>query len=231
MSVGIVADELSVVEPYYLAGAETLLQHLLHLCLRHGLVAVGRHKTHARGEHRAASVALDRATFEHKVVVVDTFATEHSATEHSATEQRAVDKIVLIGSKLLAPSVETEVEKAAGGYGILAVVTHRLLGWCSRDCCSLYVNAAAFCCGDERDEGVVASPSVVVVALVDAHVLHLLGRKTILKLCTHRIRMLCGDDKRLVMSHSLGYLHESFGDIVEVRKPVGILVRPCELHA
>jgi len=108
---------------------------------------------------------------------------------------------------------------------------HRLLGWCSRDCCSLYVNAAAFCCGDERDEGMVASPSVVVVALVDAHVLHLLGRKTLLKLFAHRVWMLCGDDKRLVMSHSLGYLHESFGDVVEVRKPVGILVRPCELHA
>ena len=226
MSVGVVADELSVVEPYYLAGAESLLQHLLHLCLRHGLVAVGRHKAYARGEHRAASVALDRTAFEHKVVVVDTL-----ASEHSASMERTVDEVVLIGSELLAPSVETEVEKAAGGYGILAAVTHRLLSWCSRDCCSLYVNAAAFCCGDERDEGMVASPSVVVVALVDAHVLHLLVRKTLLKLCTHRVWMLCGDDKRLVMSHSLGYLHESFGDVVEVRKPVGILVRPCELHA
>ena len=169
MSVGVVADELSVVEPYYLAGAEALLQHLLHLCLRQGLVAVGRHKAYARGEHRAASVALDRTTFEHKVVIVDTL-----ASEHTVTEQRAVDKIILVGSELLAPSVETKVEKSAGGYGILAVVTHRLLGWCSRDCCSLYVDVAASCCGDERDEGMVASPSVVVVALVDAHVLHLL---------------------------------------------------------
>ena len=148
MSVGVVADELSVVEPYYLTGAESLLQHLLHLCLRQGLVAVGRHKAYARGEHRAASVALDRTTFEHKVVIVDTL-----ASEHTVTEQRAVDKIILVGSELLAPSVETKVKKATGGYGILA---------------------AAFCCRDERDEGMVASPSVVVVALVDAHVLHLL---------------------------------------------------------
>ena len=247
MSVGVIADELSVVEPYYLTSAETFLQHLLHLSLCHGLVTVGCHKAYACGEHRAASVALYRTTLEHEVVVVDTF-----ATEHATSVKRAVDEVVLVGSELLAPSVEAEVEQATGDYGILAVVTHRLLGWCSRDCCTPYVNAVvscpllgwcsrdcctpyvntvASCCRDERDEGVVACPSVVVVALVDAHVLHLLGRKTLLKFFTHRVWMLCGDDKRLVMSHSLGYLHESFGDVVEVRKPVGILVRPCELHA
>lgn len=93
------------------------------------------------------------------------------------------------------------------------------------------MNVVAFYCRNERDEGVVACPSVVVVTLVDAHVLHLLGRKALLELCTHCIGMLSSDDKRLVMSHSLGYLHEGFCDVIKVRKPVGILVRPCELHA
>ena len=130
MSVSIIAYELSVVEPYNLASAKTLLKHLLYLILSHRLIAMGSHKANARCENSSPTVALYRATLEHKVVIIHTL-----TLEHALMEQCAVDKIVLVGSKLLAPSIETEVEQAA---------------W-SRDIRRR----------NKRKEGMVACPSVV----------------------------------------------------------------------
>ena len=78
VAVGVVADELSVVKPYYLACTQTLLEHSFHLCLCHRLIAVGSHKAYACSEHGAATVALYRTALKHKVVIVDTLTAEHT---------------------------------------------------------------------------------------------------------------------------------------------------------
>ena len=188
-----------MVEPYNLASAKTLLKHLLYLILSHRLIAMGSHKANARCENSSPTVALYRATLEHKVVIIHTL-----TLEHALMEQCAVDKIVLVGSKLLAPSIETEVEQAA---------------W-SRDIRRR----------NKRKEGMVACPSVVVVALVYAHTAHLLIAQAVLKLLAHTLGIFGGNDKRLVLSHSLCYLNECLGDVVEIRTPIGGLVWPSELH-
>ena len=76
----------------------------------------------------------------------------------------------------------------------------------------------------------VACPCVVVVALDDAHTAHLVVAQAILKQLAHTLGVLGSDDKRLVLCHSLCYLHEGFGYVVEIRKPVGFLMRPRKLH-
>ena len=78
VAVGVVADELSVVKPNYLACTQTLLEHSFHLCLRHRLITMRSHKAYACSEHGAATVALYRTALKHKVVIVDTFAAEYT---------------------------------------------------------------------------------------------------------------------------------------------------------
>lgn len=78
VAVGVVADELSVVKPYYLSSTQTLLEHSFHLCLCHRLITVGSHKAHTCSEYRAPAVALYRTALKHKVVIVDTFAAEYT---------------------------------------------------------------------------------------------------------------------------------------------------------
>ena len=76
MSVGVVANELTMIEPYNLACTKTLQKRLLYLLSCHWLVAMWRHKAHTGSEDGTASVALYRATLKHKVVIINAFAVE-----------------------------------------------------------------------------------------------------------------------------------------------------------
>ena len=69
---------------------------------------MGRQQALAGGEHRSASVALDRAALEHEVQLAPV-----GASHRSAVVEAAVDGIVLVRLKLPAPSVEAEVEQQA----------------------------------------------------------------------------------------------------------------------
>jgi len=70
MSVGVVARQGLVVEPYYSVGTEPAFQFLLNLLLSQGLISVGCHQAAAGGVDGTPSVALDGASLEYEVVVV-----------------------------------------------------------------------------------------------------------------------------------------------------------------
>ena len=69
MTVGVVADEASVLQPDHALGTQILLQTIVYLLLGQRLVAVGCHQTTTGGEDGASSVALNAAALEHKVQV------------------------------------------------------------------------------------------------------------------------------------------------------------------
>ena len=167
------------------------------------------HEADACGENGALAVALYGSSFKDKVVIIGTF-----ATEHSLTVKRTVDEVVLVGCKLLAPAIKTKVEQAAS------------CAFCIRrfGCGALVVSR------DKGDEGMVACPSVVIVTLVYAHTVHLFFVKVVAEHLAHLFRILGGYHERLIMSYGLGQLKEGLGDVLQIRTPVCILVRPSELH-
>jgi hypothetical protein len=112
VSVGVVASELSVVNPKHALCTEILLQTGFDLVFRQWLVAMRRKKTATGGEDGAASVALYASAFEHEVKVVNIF-----TLKATLIEETTVESVVKVGTELLAPSVETEVEEE--GRGVL----------------------------------------------------------------------------------------------------------------
>ena len=74
MSVGVVAWQRLIVEPYDAVGTKAPFQFLLYLLLGHGsailVVTVRSHKAAARGVYRTFAVALDGTTFQYEIVVV-----------------------------------------------------------------------------------------------------------------------------------------------------------------
>ena len=75
MSVGIVANQRAVVEPYDALGTEIFLEAGFNLGLREGLVAMRRHEATGSCEDGALAIALDGTAFEDEVQVglVSTF--------------------------------------------------------------------------------------------------------------------------------------------------------------
>ena len=67
MSVGVVTDEASVMNPYYALGSQILLETVLNLLLSEWLIAVGSQQTTGCGEDGSSAVALNAATFEYEV--------------------------------------------------------------------------------------------------------------------------------------------------------------------
>ena len=116
-----------MVQPDDAVGTEPLLQPVFYLLLCQRLVAVGRQQTATGGKDGAAAVALDRAALEHEVEVVDVL-TLYVALVIDA----AVQGVVNLGGKLLAPPIELEIEQP---HAALIV--------------------------DQRDETVVACPRVI----------------------------------------------------------------------
>ena len=108
VSVGVVALQMSVVEPEDALGVEVAEQALLNL--RGGeVVAVGGEEAGGGGEDGAFSVALDASAFEYEVeaglVVV-------AAGQMGMDAD--VDLVVEMGGKLESPSVELVVEEGGG---------------------------------------------------------------------------------------------------------------------
>ena len=74
VSVGVVAWQRLIVEPYDAFGTKAPFQFLLYLLLGHGsailVVTVWSHEAAARGVYRTFAVALDGTTFQYEIVVV-----------------------------------------------------------------------------------------------------------------------------------------------------------------
>lgn len=103
--VGVVADEISMVEPYDASGMESPAQLFLNFLLGEGLVAVGCQQTGAGSEDGTFAVAFDRPSFKHKVVV-----NRDGKIEKEMQSHLIGNLIVEVGRKFLTPSIELEIE-------------------------------------------------------------------------------------------------------------------------
>ena len=195
MPVGVIAHKVSVVNPQHTVGAEAFLQFRLNLVLGQRLVAVGRHQASRGSEYRTLAVALYRTAFEHEVVAVDIF-----AVHHPRVEEVAVDGIVELRLKLLAPSVETEVEQLRSGKRVLLVAVY------------------------ESDEAVVARPCVVGVAF------HVSDAWRVGHELPHLVGFGSHDYESFALGYFPCHPDVGVGDLWQDWLPIRVGVRPCEHH-
>ena len=76
MTVGIITDEVAMINPEDAFGMELLEQARLNLCFCERLVAVRRQQTPRGGEDRAPAIALDGAPLQYEVEATDIVASE-----------------------------------------------------------------------------------------------------------------------------------------------------------
>ena len=107
MTVGVIADEVAVVEPYNAVSLEEILQKFLQMVAVERLVAVRSQEALRRGEDGTLAIALDAATFEYETLVV----VDGAVLESSLVVEVERDGIVFLPSELLAPAVKLEVEE------------------------------------------------------------------------------------------------------------------------
>lgn len=201
VGIGIVASEITMMEPEDALYAKTLAEKGLHLRLIDRgdsialMAAVGIEKTLGSGEESAAAIALDSTPFEFEVKTIHV-----SAGDDALLVETGIDGIVEVGTELPSPSVETEIEELRTGAG------------------------------EEGDETVVARPGVVGRTREVADALQHLGGQTLLQQCTDGIRLGGDDEKGLTKSYLIGHAEIGFGHLGEHIGPVGGGMRPCELY-
>lgn len=113
MPIGIVAFEMSVVEPQHAIGSQPAFQFILNLLLAHGFVPVGCQQTGDGGEYGSASVALDASAFEHEVEMVFIMVAVAEESFRPLFPYGLVDLVVVVGGELHSPTVELEIEHQA----------------------------------------------------------------------------------------------------------------------
>ena len=107
MSVGVIACQLTVIQPDdTLHIREEQAQPSVNILFCEWLIAVCSCQAAGCRKERTVSVALYRTAFQHKVLVIF-----QCTAEESCFINLPVDTVVLLGCKLPAPSVETEVEQ------------------------------------------------------------------------------------------------------------------------
>ena len=116
MTIGIVACQFTVTNPYYPVGAKCRFKPFLYLLLRHWLVTVRSHQTAGCRKDSSPPVALNRATLQNEVKLTDVF-----TIKQSLVEDVAIDGIILRSRKLLTPAVELEIKQT----GITPIVDKR----------------------------------------------------------------------------------------------------------
>ena len=204
VAVGVVASEVSVVDPDDAVGVEAVFQFLFYLFARKRLVAL--HLALGGGHDGSSSVALDGSSLEHEVGVVFEL-----AGEMAVGEEPSRDVVVVFGWELPAPAVELELQ-GDGAHASLAALE------------------VAVGEGEEGECSVVACPCVVDVALAEGHPVHGAPGYGFPEAMEHVVGVLGGDDESFAHDDDLGELDEGVGDVVEIRGPVGCLVGPCELY-
>ena len=106
VSIGVVANQIAMIEPHYALGMKKVEQLFLYIYPGERLVAVRRQQALACGKDGSLSIALYASTFEDKTCMV-----LEGSLKGSLIVELQVDGIVLLPGKLLAPSVESEVEQ------------------------------------------------------------------------------------------------------------------------
>ena len=106
MAVCIVADYVTMVKPQYIAGSESIMQHLLHIGFfaRKTIVAGRCQQARCRSEDSSVAIALDRATLEDEIVEVAVMSAQQTGVGHAA-RYAVVERI----AELSAPGVESKI--------------------------------------------------------------------------------------------------------------------------
>ena len=95
-----------MMKPHDALHIESALQLSLNLHLRKRLVAIRGEQALCCGKQRSLSVGFNRSALEHEVVVVNDLTLESPLVEQSARQQ-----VIVVGTELIPPAVETEVEQ------------------------------------------------------------------------------------------------------------------------
>ena len=106
MSIGIIADEIAMVEPYHLACMEEILELSVDVILGERLVAVRGEEALGCRENRAIAIALDASTLQDEARMV-----LQGCVEGSLVIELEVDGVVFLPSELLSPTIKLEVEQ------------------------------------------------------------------------------------------------------------------------
>ena len=106
MSVGIVTNQGTVVDPDNALSTKPFLQAVFYLLLCQGLVAMGRHQTTGGREDGAFTIALYRTAFQYEVQMVFV-----DALDYTPVVEVSVNLVVKSGLEFLAPTIEAEVEE------------------------------------------------------------------------------------------------------------------------
>lgn len=107
MAVGVVANQIAMVEPDDVLRLEEILQEFFQLLTIERLVAMRRQEALGGGEDGALAVALDATAFEHKSLMV----VDRTVLESSLIIQVLRDGIVFLPTELFSPSIKLEVEE------------------------------------------------------------------------------------------------------------------------
>ena len=117
MSVGVIACQLTVIQPDdTLHVREEQAQPSVDILFCEWLIAVCGCQAAGCRKERTVSVAFYRTALQHKVLVIF-----QCTVEESCFINLPVDTVVLLGCKLPAPSVETEVEQVDGQEAALGL--------------------------------------------------------------------------------------------------------------
>ena len=206
MSVCVVADEAAIVEPDDASGTEIVFQSLLNLLLSERLVAMRRQQTHAGCEYGPITVALDRAALQHEIQMVLVF-----SRNPATVVKTAVDGIVFVCLKLIAPSVETEIEQFCGSRFRHFVSCWRVV----------LIHTISITLYLQCDEPVIACPCIVCRTLMKHNIGHRCSRQFILQQLPYFCHTGRDDDKLLMVGYLAGHLHICGSDVCKHRCPVG----------
>ena len=195
MTVRVVARQITVVQPQHPFGMERLFQILLDLLAALWLIAVRSQQTGRSGQDGTLAVAFDGAPFEHEAQMVPVV-----APHHLRGKEAAIDLVVVVGGKLHAPAVETEVQQ----FGTLFAHT--------------------------GDEAMVARPRVVGGAFHPQDILQHVCRQLLREQFLYRLLFRSDDEQLFAAGNLISHAHIALRHLRQQVAPVGVLMRPSELH-
>ena len=106
MSIGIIADEIAMVEPFHLACMEEIFELSVDVILGERLVAVRGEEALGCRKNRSLAIALDASTFQDESRMVF-----QGSVEGTLVIELEVDGIVFLPCELLAPTIKLEIEQ------------------------------------------------------------------------------------------------------------------------
>lgn len=217
MAVCVVACEVAVIEPEDAVGVEIAKQTFLDLVARELRITIGGEETFAGSQQRALAIAFNATTFEDEIKMrlieamkppsISPYRGEEFISTCNCTGRRAlickslIDSVIKLGRELITPPVELEVEEAGASLS------------------------------DEREEAVVTRPGVIGRTLEITDLRQQARGNALMQQGFDAIGLRRHDEQELIMHQDLeGDADITIVNLSENGRPVGVGVRPSELH-